>query len=383
MNENASDDTQALEQAQQPSAAGPPPLKHSVASVSATPVETAPRREPTSSDRFAAQVLAVLSGLVVGPVAVLAFFTAVGFPVAIVHHYLIPWEPVKVVGFGFATLVGLGGGYSTGAGTYWRVYNRLLFGTWHREADVTVRFVPKQSTADQAGAVCSDTNEPCSGTPGSSTAARATYPDTAAECYAQILTAHREQMRDPLIYLKPNIPKPKLRNAIAAYAPDADPKSALVLIDATVFGNAKTGLLLTTTALYAHSTFGAMRCFDLQNIEEVTFGGGFLGKLHVGDDAEFDMGGVSSNAMCGFAAMMADLVAAARHYGPPTPGAAQNAQTEAGAALAQAESPGAGGASQDPAFELLRQLKQLHSEGVLSEEEFTEKKGQLLASLGK
>ena len=49
----------------------------------------------------------------------------------------------------------------------------------------------------------------------------------------------------------PNIPKDKLANAIAEYAPDVKPEEVLGLFDNSALGNGKAGLLLTKDTLYA------------------------------------------------------------------------------------------------------------------------------------
>lgn len=52
-------------------------------------------------------------------------------------------------------------------------------------------------------------------------------------------------------YSAPNIPKDKLANAIAEYAPDVKPEEVLGLFDNSAWGNGKAGLLLTKDTLYA------------------------------------------------------------------------------------------------------------------------------------
>ena len=51
------------------------------------------------------------------------------------------------------------------------------------------------------------------------------------------------------IYFTPNIPLKKLSAAMANYAGDVRPEDVLVLMDTTVFGGSKEGMLLTETAL--------------------------------------------------------------------------------------------------------------------------------------
>ena len=72
--------------------------------------------------------------------------------------------------------------------------------------------------------------------------------------------SHKTSLRDLLaarlgnsvfarIYFAPNIPLKKLSAALGNYAGDVRPEDVLVLVDTTVFGGSKEGMLLTETAL--------------------------------------------------------------------------------------------------------------------------------------
>lgn len=54
------------------------------------------------------------------------------------------------------------------------------------------------------------------------------------------------------IFLKGNIPEKKLANAIQAYANGVSQDEVILLLDDTVFGSAKEGLLITSDAIYGH-----------------------------------------------------------------------------------------------------------------------------------
>lgn len=54
------------------------------------------------------------------------------------------------------------------------------------------------------------------------------------------------------VFVKGNIPEKKLINAIQAYANGVSQENVLLLLDDTVFGSAKEGLLMTTDAIYGH-----------------------------------------------------------------------------------------------------------------------------------
>ncbi len=72
------------------------------------------------------------------------------------------------------------------------------------------------------------------------------------------------------IYLHPNIPMKKLVNAIASYANYVNPMDVMVLIDETLFGSAKEGMLLTQDHLYFKGFLEDGKCFDLfDEIDEI------------------------------------------------------------------------------------------------------------------
>lgn len=57
-------------------------------------------------------------------------------------------------------------------------------------------------------------------------------------------------------YVGNSIPHAKLLNAIKSYAQDISPCEVIYLFDATVFGNAKKGLIITPTSIYWKGMFG-------------------------------------------------------------------------------------------------------------------------------
>ncbi len=68
----------------------------------------------------------------------------------------------------------------------------------------------------------------------------------------------------------PAIPQKKVRNAIKSYAPDVSESEVLLLLDTTVFGSAKDGLLLTSDALYAHPFLGKATKVLVKEIVNIT-----------------------------------------------------------------------------------------------------------------
>lgn len=61
------------------------------------------------------------------------------------------------------------------------------------------------------------------------------------------------------VYSKPNIPRPKLVNAIKSYGKSfVKPDDILILVDDTVFGSAKEGFFLTKTHFFGNGISGAI-----------------------------------------------------------------------------------------------------------------------------
>lgn len=76
------------------------------------------------------------------------------------------------------------------------------------------------------------------------------------------------------VYARPNIPRKKLEGAIFSYASNVSPGSVLVLLDDTLFGGAKEGLLVTNDAIYCKQKFESPRRMALSSITEVEPGPG-------------------------------------------------------------------------------------------------------------
>jgi len=82
--------------------------------------------------------------------------------------------------------------------------------------------------------------------------------------------SYATKFTNPNFRFTPDIPQKKIRNAIKAYAPDASESEVLLLLDTTVFGSAKNGLLLTGDALYTHSILEKPSKVALKDINTIT-----------------------------------------------------------------------------------------------------------------
>lgn len=71
------------------------------------------------------------------------------------------------------------------------------------------------------------------------------------------------------VYAKPNIPPRKLEGAISSYAHNVAPHEVLVLLDDTLFGGAKEGVLVTNEAIYCKKKFEHPKRIAMKAIREV------------------------------------------------------------------------------------------------------------------
>jgi len=72
------------------------------------------------------------------------------------------------------------------------------------------------------------------------------------------------------VFIEGDIPDKKLSNAIEAYAQTAKKQDVLLLVDDTVFGSAKDGFLVTSTAIYAHQMGVGPRHISFDEISSVS-----------------------------------------------------------------------------------------------------------------
>jgi len=66
-------------------------------------------------------------------------------------------------------------------------------------------------------------------------------------------------------YIKPNIPKSKLINAINSFCPNLSPSDILIIVDDTVFGSAKNGVVITNDGIYAKGQMAKPLSFAFDN----------------------------------------------------------------------------------------------------------------------
>lgn len=73
------------------------------------------------------------------------------------------------------------------------------------------------------------------------------------------------------VYVVPEIPEKKLNNAISAIAPSINPEYVLAIIDSTLFGSAKEGLIFTGEGMYKKYSFEEREEYRFENIKKAEY----------------------------------------------------------------------------------------------------------------
>lgn len=91
---------------------------------------------------------------------------------------------------------------------------------------------------------------------------------------SQSLSHHIKQLQIPSgdkVYIKPDIPLKKIKNALKSYGDEnIQPDETILLLDDTLFGSAKTGLLITEDALYIKGSFCEPIAVNLKDIASIS-----------------------------------------------------------------------------------------------------------------
>jgi len=90
------------------------------------------------------------------------------------------------------------------------------------------------------------------------------------ETIAEIIGSYFAKFTATKFFFASNIPPKKLKNAIKAYASEISESEALLLLDTTLFGSAKDGLVITGDALFAHQPFGKPVKIAFKDIKTIT-----------------------------------------------------------------------------------------------------------------
>ena len=78
--------------------------------------------------------------------------------------------------------------------------------------------------------------------------------------------------KDPKLFIAPDIPGKKLKNAIKSYAKDITPEQALAMWDSTVFGNGKKGFIITERIFYYSELMDKPWVVPYESIQNISLG---------------------------------------------------------------------------------------------------------------
>lgn len=98
-----------------------------------------------------------------------------------------------------------------------------------------------------------------------------------------IVDEFKKLVIDSKVFFYPNFPEKKFKNALENYAFIKDGETPLVLIDDTVFGSSKTGMLITDSSIYAKIDFEDRIEVNLSEIDILNFGGVITNKIYIND----------------------------------------------------------------------------------------------------
>lgn len=138
-------------------------------------------------------------------------------------------------------------------------------------------------------------------------------PEQAPQDAAAILLKPEWEWFHDKVYARPNIPRKKLEGAISSYASGVSPDEVIILLDDTLFGGAKEGLLVTNNSIYCKQKFESPRQLPFKAIRQVEPG---TDSRVIINGAEFFKADIVEHLAVGcFAARLSHVFKA------PTPGA--------------------------------------------------------------
>lgn len=108
------------------------------------------------------------------------------------------------------------------------------------------------------------------------------------------------------VHVHPAIPARKLKGAIGAYAPGVPPEAVLVLLDDTVFGSARNGVLVTRDALYAKPRFGEPTRLGIAQIRDIA--PETEARMRVNGDIFYDAMAIDHAAMLSLAVRLSSVI---------------------------------------------------------------------------
>lgn len=118
---------------------------------------------------------------------------------------------------------------------------------------------------------------------------------------AVVLSSFLEQasgaIKDKKFYFHPKIPPSLLSNALESFGNGVQAESVLVLVDSTLFGSAKDGLMVTYEAIHAKDLGLKPVIKPIDEIGKIEVNGNILVKLKVNGEDFFDGSGLSKKPL--------------------------------------------------------------------------------------
>ncbi len=90
------------------------------------------------------------------------------------------------------------------------------------------------------------------------------------ETVVEIIRSYSQKFPGSKVFTSPDIPSKKLKNAIKAYAHELSEEDVLFLMDTTIFGSAKDGLLMNEDTLYIHRAFADRMKIAIKDIQSIS-----------------------------------------------------------------------------------------------------------------
>jgi len=96
------------------------------------------------------------------------------------------------------------------------------------------------------------------------------------------------------LFVRPGIPKKKYDNASSSYALGVSISDVLVLIDITVWGGAKEGMIVTSDSIYYKELAHPPVCISISEVKSIIFEAGKVASvIKINNNLVFPVGGLS------------------------------------------------------------------------------------------
>lgn len=167
-----------------------------------------------------------------------------------------------------------------------------------------------------------------------------------------IVHSYSNRIIDGRVFFKPKYPPKKLANALATYAEGVPTNRVLAILDSSLMGSGKDGILVSPSVLYSHESFQSPQQIQLSDIQTVRVGDNGV-DIFVNGSKVLNPTMVEKDAIKLFVEMLCEITGANSSTNP---------------------------AEKSP-VQALKDLKGLLDAGVISEEEYQQKRQPYLDQL--